>query len=560
VRRRLVWLSAAIFLLWTATGTRLWHVQVTRGPELAGRALGQRALILPVGLQRGRILDRHGQDLSDGRPVWGVAAFPTLVAAPAATARALAPVLRLSESELLAKLAQRKPDWLAISVPEQTAAEVARMQLPGVVAARAWQQYGANPLARHLVGYLNEQGSQEGLQRVYDASLHGEALSALVAYQDGEERPLHGIGIRTLTLPGKEPFDVVTTVDRRIQAAVEATLDRHEAEVSAETTPAGLPLRAGVGLPLRAGVVVLDPFSGEVLALASRPNYDQRDPLRNSEGTQLLNRAVIPFEPGSVLKPLVAAEALEGGLVRPDERFRCEGSYDLGGYRPQCALHPGGHGLITLREALAQSCNVALIRIGYERLGAGGLGRMLMRYGFGAQTGLSLWGEQKGWLPDLHWPYQSVQLSFGQGLTATPLQVARALAAIPAGGILPPLSLVKEVRAPDGTIIRRPERGAPVRVMEPATARALAAALADVTAPDGQGTGRRAWVPVHGSAGKTGSAEGIDDGRPAVHAWFGGWAPLGRPRYVIVVMVQAGGSGGQVAAPLFRQIAAAILS
>lgn len=544
MRRRTLWVTAFCLVLWVALGARLWQVQVSEGALLAREAHAQRVLALPVAGGRGVIRDRNGVPLTDSRPAWGVAVFPPLVSDRQGVARALSRTLAVSEEELLWRIAGRRPVWLALPVTAEAAAAVEQMRLPGIVAAPTVQRYGPLSLARHLVGYINQEGGMLGLEAELDADLGGEATPNLVAYMDGKGRPLRGIGIKTIVGTGKSPYDVLTTIDSRLQRAVELALDANGAA--------------------RVGVVVVDVRTGDVLAMASRPNFDQaRDPGRRIDLGEafLLNRSLMALEPGSVMKPMVVGAALEAAAVRPDERFLCTGHYDLGGgYRPQCALYPGGHGWVSLLEALERSCNVALIQVGYERLGAEGLRQMARTYGFGNLTPLGLRGEQAGALSDLLQPYQAVQMSFGQGMTATPLQVARAFAAIANGGMMPPLRLLREVRATDGTVVRRPAEQRSVRVMSTETAKFLGAALAAVTAPDGQGTGRRAWVPGYGSAGKTGSAEGSDDGMPALHAWFAGYTPLEAPRYAIAVMVQGGGAGGEVAAPLFREVARALFA
>lgn len=548
--RRLVWLCLFSLLILSGLGGRLYHLQIVRGPEYARMAFHQRTLSLPVGGRRGQILDRNGEPLTDPRPGWGVAAFPPLIKDAQGAARALADMLYRPELEDdLAWATKRDPVWLATGVDEGTAKAIQAMGLPGIVAAPVGDRYGAGALARHLVGYINQEGGKLGLEQAFEQELAGDAVPSMVAYLDGTGNPLSGLGIRAV-VPGrgKAPYDVHTTIEMRIQQAVEHVLDRH-------THPDGGPLRGAA--------VVMDPHTGEVLAMASRPQYEYGD---LGVGSELLNRAVAGYPPGSIFKAIVAAAALERGEVSLDERFHCPGHYTVDGHR-FTESKEGGHGDITFREAVAQSCNIVFLQIGHERLGTEALTEAARRFGFGSLTGPfgpdHAWSEeQPGAVPEPDDP-GAVQVAFGQAtLKVTPLQVARAFAAIANGGKLPPVRLVSQVTSPDGEVMSRPPGGSAERVISRTTALTLQKALSAVTAPEGKGTGRSAWIEGVGSAGKTGSAEGGEspDGRQKVHAWFAGYMPAWAPRYVIVVTVEEGQAGGQVAAPIFREIGQAILA
>lgn len=562
VRRRIAWAAAGCLLAAAALVARLWHWQVRAAPALVREAVAQRMVALPLAA-RGQIRDRHGQPLTDPQPRWAVAAFPPLVQDRGAAAAALAPVLG---PEAAARLLDPggHARWLARGLDAQVAAQVAALGLPGVVAVRQDERYGPGALARHLVGYVNVAGGQLGLEATYERLLAGTAGPHLAAFRDGHGQPLAGLGVREVEVEaGKEPWDLYLTLDARLQAAVEAALDGYTPPPDAAGPPDGdaaapVPGQGPGGPPLRAAVVVLDPASGDILAMASRPNFDptQGPPAEGGQWAPLLNRAVAAFPPGSTFKPLVAAYALAQGAIRPDERIFCPGHYDLGDARFHDYV-PGGHGWVDMRQALAVSCNIYFIRLGYERLGREGLLAAARAFGLGEPTGLNLWGEAAGALPAAQYPGEVAQLAFGQGLTATPLQMARAYAALLRGGELPPLGLVARVAAPSGEVLVRPAR-TPARQAVPApAATAVAGMLAAVTEPGGSGTGQAAWVPGAGSAGKSGSAQW---GPGPAHAWFIGWVPLASPRYVIAVFVEEGSLGGRVAGPLFRAVAERILA
>ena len=546
--KRLLALSMAALLSFMALAGRLYQVQVVKGPVYARMAHSQRTLSLPVASERGMILDRHGAPLTDPQPSWGVAVFPPLVDDPVRVLRALDRVgIQILEPQMRRLLDRREPIWLETGLTDGQATAVEVLGLKGIAVGPVGDRYGAGALARHLIGYADQSGGRQGLELAFDEQLGGSAVPTLVAYLDGRGGTMDGLGIRTV-LPGgaKAPYNLHTTIDGRIQQAVEQVLDGFG--------------RAGARA-LRGSVVVMDPATGEILAMASRPQYDPNrvaDVLDSLDGN-LLNRAMMTYPPGSVFKAIVAAAALEGNLVTPEERFDCDGHYTIGGH--QFTEQGGGHGPISFAEAVARSCNVAFLQIGYERLGIEALQATALRYGLGAPTGLlgrPSADDPAGMVPDSR-AHGAVQMAFGQGeLAATPLQVARAFAAIASGGVLPPVRLVTAVKSPAGEVMERPPAGQGQRVMKRETARTLQRMLLGVTDPRGIGTGRLAWIGEGGSAGKTGSAQGVMDGKPAVHAWFAGYMPVVAPRYVIAVMVEGGGGGGDVAAPIFREVGRAI--
>lgn len=563
---RLVWLGVATLILLGSLGGRLYYLQVVRAGDAARTVNAQRLKVLPIMAERGQILDRRGAALSDPKLGWGVAAFGIFVENPAGTAKALGAVLNLDEAALEARLrTESEPFWVAWGVDRRAADLIRQINLSGVVATPLVTRYGPEAAARHLAGYYNRQGGQMGLEQLFEAELTGRdgsdgagdqrvtAVPSLVAFLDGHQKPLEGLGIRSMVPGGLQPLHVHTTLDLRIQRAVESILDR-------SIHPQGGPWRGAV--------VVMEPRSGEVLTMASRPDYDQAGWSPDRKGDFLLNLAVTPFEPGSVFKPLVAAAALEAGLIGLEEEVDCPAVYAVG---EQLFLNAGGinWGRVPFREALARSCNTSLAALGYERLGAERLLHAARAFGLGRHSlAFGLPEEGAGHLPSLQFGGQVAQFSFGQaGLMATPLQIARAYSAIANGGILPQVRLVTAVKNGSGRVIKRPEaqrEEKPHRIMSEQTARALRLALLDVTRPEGVGTGKAAWIGTEsgygaGSAGKTGSAEGTDGGQKAVHAWFAGFLPLRDPKYVIVVFVQGGGGGGTAAAPLFREIGEALL-
>lgn len=550
--RRMFVLSVGALLCLSALGVRLFHLQILQGPALTRQVFSQRTERLPLQMRRGVIYDRYGVPLTDPQSTWGLAVFPRLFGDPAEVAPVLAEALGEERAAAVLAYVQRHHEaaWviegLSASAAERVQGYIEAGQLPGVAVGPTGWRYGPGSLARHVVGFANASGGWTGLELAYDDALRGENVPYLVASYHGRGGPLFDEPVQVVQPrdpDAKEPHDVHTSLDARIQAAVELEMDR---------TP------HPDGGPLRAAVVVMDVATGEPLAIASRPNFDQA---RFAAENQLRNRALTPYETGSVFKPLVAAAALEAGAVSPQELIECSGTYRLGDrtFRDVAGTVTGP---VTLREAIARSCNTAFIRIGYERLGAERLLEAARRFGLGEPTGALPPGfEPVAPLPELRYGGDVAQLSFGQGgLRASPLQVARAYTAIANGGVLHPVRLVSSVRTSDGEVLFRPRAAAPRRVMSRETAAELQEALLAAVVPGGGGTGEAAWLEDVGAAGKSGSADTMLDGRPVTHAWFAGWFPARRPQYVVVVLIEDGQAGGAHAAPLFRRIAEAILA
>lgn len=539
-KQRALWVGLALFLSLLAMGGRLFYLQGVQGQSLSAEAGSQQRQELPVGDGRGLILDREGRPLHAPDSYLGIAVFPALAGQdPAARLRVADRLGTALGGEYREQMARLHPFWAAPRVSDEQAAFIDGLGLPGVQVVARQDRYGPSSVARHLVGYAWGE-HREGLEAQWDEALQGpQPLLAVTV--DGKGRALSGLGVQAVELTGKPAHDLVTTIDYDIQKAVEEVLDREKVTKGA--------------------VVVSDPKTGEILAMASRPNLGQSPP----DG-DFINRAVRAYPPGSVFKVVVAAAALEAKAVTLEEEFECTGSVEVAGHKFGEAKREG-HGRLTFADAIAQSCNVTFMEVGANRLGGPALMDAARRFGFGQASHLGppradgiggpLWGELPGQLSRMSTPGELAQVSFGQGsLTVTPLQMTAVMNAVANGGVQMPLRLIKEQRGPDGEAVWRPAGERPRRLMGEVTARQMQAALAGVTEPTGKGTGKAAWVEKWGSAGKTGTAE-VGDNR--THAWFTGYVPEFKPRYTIVVLVEDGDSGGGVAAPVFREIAMAIL-
>jgi cell division protein FtsI/penicillin-binding protein 2 len=543
-RSRIAITLSIVVLLYALLGSRLYGWQVALGGALREMAASQRSVTLPVQASRGRILGRNGLDLNCPEQAWALIIFPGGLTDPDCFARNHAARLGLKVSDLSDSLtASMSPFVLARGLEHQEAMAIISGEWRGALAVPVGQRYGRFSMARHLVGHVRPSDGKgsAGVEASLDRYLDTTGATTITVSVDANHGLIPGLGF-SLDEAAAPATDVVLTIDEGFQRVVETVMDRS--------------VKKGA-------VVILDVATGEVLALASRPNYlqDEVSACLGVPGAPLVNRAVSAFAPGSVFKVVVAAAALEAGLG--PARYLCNGEVDVNGLAFGCYLrNEGGHGEIDLTGALAQSCNVAFIKMA-SLMEPGGLSEYSAGLGIGQGGFLGVPEETSGSLPNLYdlGPRGLANFAIGQGqLLVTPLEMARVVAAVVNDGLMVEPWLVLEIRAQDGETLYRGVPPRAERVMSPQTAAHLRVALGVATT---QGTGRRAFVEGAGAAGKTGTAEtGRRDasGESVAHAWFVGYFPMDEPRYSVAVLVEEGMSGPLVAAPVFREIAQGIMS
>ncbi len=542
-KKRAVTLFWFFFFILSGLLGHLAYVQLILGPGLSRQALAQQSQFVALEIPpRGQILDRNLKPLTEDREVWRAVVFPAVVTDKWAEAAALASILEMDYREALSCLTG-KAKVIPLDLRAEQRAELEKRRLPGVTVCRVKLRSRKPPLASHVLGYLGLAGPDNwagkmGLEAYYDRELRG-SMPELAArlFLDGKGKAIPGLGCRVETgLPDQARKQVVLTIDRDIQGIVEKAL-------------------AGAGVKDGAAVV-MDVRDGDILAMASRPDYTLDPAQGTPTGSSFLNHALSLYQPGSVFKVIVAAAALEEGLVRPDQVFLCAGEKDdlVKCYKQE------GHGLLTFAEAFAYSCNPAFARVGLG-LGAQKLIDYAGRFGLNT-TGIigskpDSPAEQqnlKTGLSRIAQPHNLVNASLGQWpVQANVVQMTAMMGTIAGNGVYTPPRLVREIRNSDGTTARIIEPGQRIRVISGNTAQTVKTMLELVTK---SGTGRQALVEPGGSAGKTGSAQ---VGPAQINAWFSGYAPAGSPRYVATVLVNDGESGGQTAAPIFREIMQEIL-
>jgi cell division protein FtsI (penicillin-binding protein 3) len=537
--------GGGIAVLLAMVALRIVQLTLADSPDLARLARRQQHEHVQIVAHRGAILDRHGETLASSVERPSIFIRPAQIANRTRTQTVLAAALGLRPQLLGSKLASDAPFvWLkrAASPRERDVVEGLKLEGVGTVTeARRFYPHGA--AAAHVLGLagVDLQGL-EGVERYYERDLRALPRTLEV------ERDAFGREILTDGVADPQAVQGATlqlTIDVGLQDLAERALEQGVRDSRA---------RAGT-------VIVLDPWTGEVLALANAPSFDPND-RASARVARRRNRAVTDFyEPGSTFKALLAAAALEHGVVRPDEMIFCEnGQYSVGKW----LIHDhGSHGWLSVAEVVQVSSNIGAAKIG-ERLGRERLYRFLAGFDLGQPTGVDLPGEVGGMLRPLDdWSRITlITTSFGQGVAVTPLQMARAFAAIANGGLLVKPYVGMRTLAPDGTVLWEHAPTVVRRVMKPETARAVTTMLERVL-EDG-GTGTRARVPGFRVAGKTGTAQKIEAGTGRYSARgriasFVGFLPAEAPRLVVLALLdepETSSYGGIVAAPIFQAVAA----
>lgn len=543
MKPRLFWILALLALWIGAIAARLYHLQVNRHDEFARRAERQQQRVIELDPPRGTIYDARGRELAVSVEVESAFAVPREVPDARAAANALARVLEVDSGKLERLLdADREFVWVARKLDPPQARRVKELRLPGIYfLEESKRYYPLREVGAHALGYVGtDNHGLAGLEAMYDKVVAGKPGRRTVL-RDARQ----GMAVPA-NLPSAAPVpgsDLHLTMD----AALQQIAERELAKAVERYTP-----QSG-------SVVMLDPSTGAVLALASWPTFDPNRFASASDEARRNRPVSDAYEPGSTFKMVTAAAALEEGLIDPDEVLDCEmGGITLANVR--ISDHKK-FGLLTFRDVIAKSSNVGTIKTSL-RLSNASFYAMIRAFGFGRTAGIDLPGESPGLLmPVTRWPaLAKAYISFGQGISITPLQLALAFGTIANGGRLLEPYLVWQSGSGASARLEHPqpvERGRPI---SPRTLAVVAELLAGVTAEGG--TGRAAVVSGYPVAGKTGTAQKAEPGKGYLAnefiASFAGYAPTAHPAIVAVVVIDdphGGYHGGDVAAPVFAAIA-----
>jgi cell division protein FtsI (penicillin-binding protein 3) len=543
VRLRLMLLALGISLWALVAGIRLVQLQVLGREFFEDLRRRQAERTIKLYPRRGPILDREGRPLALSVDAESLYAVPQGVADPRATAAALARALSLDPAgrrEVEAKLRKKAAfAWIERKLDPLTVQRVRELSLEGLgFVTEQRRYYPQRELAAHVLGYVGTDNTgMGGIEYGLESHIRGRGAEVVVSI-DARRRP-----VAQTERPSTDGATVVLAIDEAVQHVAERELSRAMADTQAD---------AGT-------VIVVEPLSGEVLALAGRPTFNP-NAYTSYPSERWKNRAVSDaFEPGSVFKIVTAAAAIQENVVSPGEVLDCgNGRIEISG------TVINDHAVfdrLTFTEAVTRSSDIGMIRVA-QRLGRDNFARYVRDFGFGAPSGVDLPGESPGlFRPTSRWSALSLpSLSFGQEIGVTALQVAMAAATIANGGYLMKPIVVKRIEGADGKLVRETKPFVVRRVLRPDTVDTLNDILRAVVR---EGTGQAAAVPGYSVAGKTGTAQKVDaTGRYSKTdhvASFVGWVPAVRPALVILASLDTPrgprNQGGDVAAPLFARVA-----
>jgi cell division protein FtsI (penicillin-binding protein 3) len=545
----LILLLAAVLIM------RLGTVQIRDGPHLARLALAQHDETVETFARRGAILDRDGGVLVRSLPSESIYVVPGDVVDPAATARALAPVLHQPAAEIEIVLRDKSAfRWLARKVPHEMAERVQTLHLGGIATrgeetGRRFVESGR--LASTVVGFTGtDENGLDGIEYAFDGLLRGRPGRVRIESDELERAaiPFGNTQVLERAVPGTT---LMTTLDPYLQFEAERLL-----------RDAVKKWRAKSGT-----VIVMDPWSGELLAVANVPDFDPAH-FSASSSDDWRDRAVSDaYEPGSTFKLVTASAALESKRFRFNARFPARNELVVGGrtiHNAEDGLMAANNGTESIEDIIAYSHNVGAAEMGMAT-GKRAMYMMLQRFGFGTPTQVDLPGENPGIVapPDEWSGSQLATISFGHGISITPLALIRAYAAIANGGLLMRPRITHALLDDQGALVYLYPPEIERRVLSPATAAILRRYLRAAVV---RGTGNpTAQIAGYTTAGKTGTAQVVEDGRYASGAYiasFVGMIPAERPRYVILVKVERPRGaiyGSVIAAPVFAELARAAM-
>jgi stage V sporulation protein D (sporulation-specific penicillin-binding protein) len=546
LKKRIVTLFFLFALGFFLLGGRVFWVQFVKGAEYSEKAIQNRMRDVPVESKRGIIYDRNGQELAISVSADSVYAIPIEIRASGREkeiACGLAEVLEMDENKLLERLTKTTSfEWVKRQIEFEQSKKIREMDLPGIgLTEESRRYYPKGTLASHVLGISGiDNTGLEGIDYYYN-DLVGGIKGRIIIEHDAVNRPIPEATHKYI--PPVDGADLMLTIDESIQYITERELDKVFQERQAK----------------QAAAIVMDPQTGEILALACRPNFNPNN-YNDYPASNRHNYAINDsYEPGSTMKITTAAMAMEEKVVNEESKFFCPGYIKVGAETIGCPDRKA-HGSQTFAQIVENSCNVGFVELGLE-LGLEKYYKYLRAFGFGKMTGIDLPGEASGILV----PRNSAQqidlatMAMGQANAVTPIQLITAVSAVANDGILMKPHLVKQVADKNGKVIKKNEPTVVREIISKETAKELCLILEGEVV---NGTGKNAYIEGYRAAGKTGTAQ-----KPSPTggylpneyvASFIGFAPANDPKLACLVVVDAPQGypyyGGWVAAPAFREI------
>lgn len=520
-----------VTLLFVFISFRLYYLQVFRNDELSSKAINQRGKNIPIKPNRGTIFDRNLIPLTNNEKTPTLLIPKDLLKEPS-----IYDYVKGKTSLTRDKLNNRlNSGEKLLQIPLKEKIDISFFR-ENAFLVDIIDRYDKDGLLSHVIGYINEADNrgESGIENNYDEFLKMETRDSFVVEYDAKRNTILGgeFSVNQNTNPS-DPNGIQITIDREIQKDIEAIMDKEK---------------------INGAIVATDVESGEILALASRPNFNPKkiEDYFTDKDDALRNKTIWgEYPPGSIFKIVVVLAALEENPYIIDKNFLCNGFEMINGVRINCN---GVHEFQTLKDAFANSCNSTFIQIGKE-IGGKKIIDMSKRLGFGSKINIGLLEEKEGNLPkddDLYGPAVG-HISIGQDkVEVTPLQVANMLNIIANDGIDKKLTLVKGITNIEGRMIKEYFKEDERRVISRENAKLMKEMLIEVVK---RGTAQSMDLENKGGAGgKTGSSQAVYNREETVHGWFSGFYPAKKPKYTITVLIENAPRGSREAIPIFKEI------
>lgn len=551
--------AIVIFLAW-----RLFYLQVYNNEDLKKGALEQWTKGIDIKSNRGIIYDRNGKKLAVNVTAYTVWATPADIVNPEEAAKTIADILQMEENVVYEKLTKNvSTEKIKQWINREEALELRKASIRGLtIVDDSKRYYPYGDFASYILGFTDiDNNGLDGVEKTFDKYLSG-IPGKIVKTTDAANRQMPYDGEKIYD--PENGLSVVLTIDETIQhfaekAANQALLDNKAKNVS---------------------IIVMDPFTGDILALANKPDFDPNEPREPLTDEQKKEWSDLPveelpnkwydmwrnvaisdvYEPGSTFKVLTAAAALEVGSANLNSHYFCNGFVrDIKGVVLKCASWYNPHGDQTFAEAIANSCNVAFVNMG-RSLGKEKMYEYIKAFGFGESSGIDLLGEQNGIIPvntDVIKEVNLATMSYGHGIAVTPIQMVNMFSTVANGGNLMKPRLVKQLIDEEGNVLKTFPTEVKRKVLAEQTSETMLKLLEGVVK---DGTGRRAYIPGYRVGGKTGTALKIIDGRYAdgkYIASFGAIAPVDDPKISVLVIIDEPSGvyyGGTIAGPVVKSV------
>ncbi len=531
-KKRTIFMGVGITIIFLLLSLRLYYLQFIRSEELTSGAINQRGKKIFISSKRGTIYDRNTTPLTNSEKVSTLIVQRQQLLDDKELYKRVQTKTTLSLREFYNRVNSNE-SLLTIPMEKDFALKDDKNNL---FLVDIENRYTKDNLLSHVIGYINKSDNrgEAGIEKVFDEYLNIDSSdSFIIEYDKSRSMILDGSYHVNQEQDPNNPSGVKLTIDKKIQELVEKIIDKEN---------------------LNGSVIVADIDSSNILAMVSRPNFDQNNiqDYFNDENMALYNKAIqVGYPPGSIFKIVVLLAGLEvdPGVIK--DQYYCNGYEEINGIRINCS---GKHGNISLEDGFAKSCNVVFIQLA-QNIGTSEIIDMAKLLGFGEKINIGLLEETSGNLPkgDELLGAAVGNIAIGQGnIETTPLQITNMMLTIMNKGINKPLNIIEGITNKEGYVLKEYNIDDEKRLISEENAIKVIKMLREVVK---SGTGRNIELEdLGGSGGKTGSAEGVLDQRHIIHGWFTGYFPSKNPKYLVTVVIEEADSGSRTAAPIFEKI------